>query len=45
MVSKIIEKIKGMFTPSKVEEKCEHKEIEQRAAKFCVACKEYIPGT
>ena len=45
MITKIIEKIKGMFTSSKVEEKCEHKELEQRAAKFCVACKEYIPGT
>jgi len=44
MIKKIIEKIKGMFTPS-VQEKCEHKELEQRAAKFCVACKEYIPGT
>ena len=45
MINKIIAKIKSMFTPSKVEEKCEHKELEQRAAKFCVACKEYIPGT
>ena len=45
MIKKIIARIKGMFTPSKVEGKCEHKELEQREAKFCVACRQYIPGS
>ena len=45
MINKIIARIKGMFTTTKVEEKCKHTELQQREAKFCVACKEYIPGT
>ncbi len=39
MIKKIIARIKGMFTPSKIEENCEHANRISRTVKYCSECK------